>query len=414
MKIKISKVEFREDLYPRFKPNQSLIQRYSDSVEQLPPIKINQNNILIDGFHRLKAHILAGRDEIKTDVIETKSEAELEILAYKYNATHGAQLSSDEKRSFAQKKVGLLSTEEIAKTLSVSPQMVRVWTKSQREALIQERDRKIIELYLRAENTQEQIVKRLEEASIKVDQKTISNVIRGFRKNEKNFLFPKESKLFLYTVWPQHKQDSEASYFGAFPEVYMENLIHYHTRPFDVVVDPFAGSGTTVRVCQKMFRRYYASDRKVFPGMESEIKEHDITTGYSKTTPKADLLFIDPPYWAQAKNKYSKDSSDLANMNLEDFYKSMQGVLTGLSAKKIALVIQPTQYANNFVYEDHVLKFHGMLFNNYIVEARYILPYSTQQYNAQMVEKAKKEKKCLVNHRDLIVWVKNDKTRNNE
>ena len=56
MKLDINKVVFREDLYPRFEPKQSLIHTYSESIEYLPPIKVNQDNILIDGFHRLKAH----------------------------------------------------------------------------------------------------------------------------------------------------------------------------------------------------------------------------------------------------------------------------------------------------------------------------------------------------------------------
>jgi ParB-like chromosome segregation protein Spo0J len=67
-------VQFRQDLYPRFEPNQALIQKYSDSIGFLPPIKINQHNILIDGFHRWKAYQLAGLAEIPCEVTETASE----------------------------------------------------------------------------------------------------------------------------------------------------------------------------------------------------------------------------------------------------------------------------------------------------------------------------------------------------
>ena len=43
----INEIQVRDDLYPRFEPNQSLIQRYAYSIEHLPPIKIDQHNILI-------------------------------------------------------------------------------------------------------------------------------------------------------------------------------------------------------------------------------------------------------------------------------------------------------------------------------------------------------------------------------
>jgi len=56
------------------------------------------------------------------------------------------------------------------------------------------------------------------------------------------------------------------------------------------------------------------------------------------------------------------------------------------------------------VFEDHIFKFDKMLPDNYAIEMRYILPYSTQQYLPQMVTKAKEERICLTSHRDLVVW----------
>ena len=45
MKKEISKITFRKDLYPRFEPDQKKIQEYSENIEKLPPIVINQDNI---------------------------------------------------------------------------------------------------------------------------------------------------------------------------------------------------------------------------------------------------------------------------------------------------------------------------------------------------------------------------------
>ena len=157
MKVSVKDIAFREDLYPRFEANQALIQNYANSIEHLPPIKINQNNILIDGFHRWKAHQLAGIAEIEAEIIQTTSEKELKRLAYQLNSNHGLQLSNDEKRKYAAEMIAEMSVKELASILSVDEATIRRWTETQRKALEEERNRKIIELYLRAWNTQQSI-----------------------------------------------------------------------------------------------------------------------------------------------------------------------------------------------------------------------------------------------------------------
>jgi DNA modification methylase len=400
--MKISDVVFRNDLYPRIKPNQELINRYSLSVDYLPPIKVNQNSILIDGFHRWKAHELAGMKEIKSEIIETKSEQEIKKLAYQYNSNHGLQLSNDEKKRFAVEMAASMSIEELSSVLSVSKRTIGQWTEARRKDLEEERNRLIIDLYLKAENTQESIAGRLN-----IPQRTISHVIEIFSKNGNLAEIAKNFTPYLYTIWTQNKQDKETSHFGAFPNIYIENLLYYHTEPFDIVFDPFAGSGTTVDVCQKWYRRYYCSDLVVKPGREQDIKQHDITSDLPDDLPKPDLVFLDPPYWKQAQGKYTSEKTDLSNMTIQEFNNAMRNLLNALTKRKvnrIAIVIQPTHYSNGFMLQDHIFDFHLMMQKNYEIEARYILPYSSQQYNAQMVEKAKEKKQCLVLHRDLVVW----------
>jgi len=401
MKIKTSEVVFRDDLYPRFQPNQAIIEKYSDSIEFLPPIKLDQHKILIDGFHRWKAFQLAGVLEIPFEEINVASEKELKKLAYQLNSNHGLQLSSDEKKRYAQEMFGDLTIKEMASLLGVSEQSIQRWTKTQAEALKAERDRKIIELYLKAWNTQESVAE-----VIGVGVSTINDIINKFekrhlRESEKIF------KPFIYNIWNTAKQDNERKHFGAFPEVFMENLLYYHTNPLDIVFDPFGGGGTSVDVCRKMFRRYYVSDRKVIPGRENDIREWDILNGVPTDLQKPELVFLDPPYWKQAEGKYSNDSEDLGNMELDNFNESMRKLLKELSAWKvnqIAVVIQPTQYKNNWNWTDHIFHFDRMINDKYEILMRYILPYSTEQYLPQMVIKSKEEKKCLGSHRDLVIW----------
>jgi len=402
MEININNVEFRDDLYPRFEPEQSLIQKYADSIEHLPAIEVNQDNILIDGYHRWKAHQLVEKEKIKAKTTKTESEKELKKLAYQRNSHHGKQLESNEKKEYAQEMIGQMEVKSLAKLLGVGKTTIKRWTKSQRKAQKQQRNRKITNLYLKAWNSQESIADILG-----VSKKTISNVINSCKKAQMDD-FTQNFEPYLYNIWKQKNQDNNnEDHFGSFPLTYMKNLLYYHTEPLDIIFDPFAGGGTTVDTCKEMFRRYYCTDRKVRAGREKEIKKHDIKEGLPDNLPKPDLTFLDPPYWKQAEGKYSNSEDDLGNMKLNEFYESIQKLFNQLvdrGSKKIALVIQPTQYANDFNFEDHVMKFNQMLSNKYEIEMRYILPYSTQQYNAQMVERAKEKKECLALHRDLIIW----------
>ena len=47
--------------------------------------------------------------------------------------------------------------------------------------------------------------------------------------------------------------------------------------------------------------------------------------------------------------------------------------------------------------------FYDMVSKWYEIEMSYQLPYSTQQYSALWVDRAKKQNKCLITTRDLIV-----------
>jgi len=399
MKIDTNSVIFREDLYPRFEANQELIQKYAYAIEHLPPIKISQQNILIDGYHRWKAHQLNGEKEIEAETIVIQSERELKKLAYQLNSNHGLQLSNEEKCRYAQEMIGEMTVKELAAILSVGESTIKRWTETQRKAAEQERNRKIIEMYLRAWNTQENIADVLG-----VDVATVSRILQKDQMGD----LQKEFGVMLYNVWNTPKQDTVMdSHFGSFPLIFMKNLLYYHTKPLDIVFDPFAGGGTTVDACKEMFRRYYCSDRIVKPGREKDILEHDIKNGLPKNLSKPQLVFLDPPYWKQAAGKYSDSPDDLGNMSLDDFYDSLSGLIKLLKDRKIeriAVVIAPTQYPNNMVFEDHIFKIHHMLSDKYQIEMRYVLPYSTQQYNGNMVNKAKEANVCLNIVRDLVVW----------
>ena len=163
----------------------------------------------------------------------------------------------------------------------------------------------------------------------------------------------------------------------------------------------FAGGGSTIDVCKKRFRRYFVTDRKPIVEREKEIRTHDLTEGLPKPPSWQDvkLVYLDPPYWKQAEGQYSDDPTDLANMSLEDFNKSLAGIISVFSKKltdaHIALIIQPTQWkAPNRQFTDHVGDMLRAV--KLPVAMRYSVPYESHQCNAQMVEWSKENKTCLI------------------
>lgn len=407
--VKIKDILFNEEIYARFEPNQSLISRYEENAEQIlgsqNKIQVSENNILIDGYHRLKAfqRVFGEDKEISVLKHHTENRDYIELKSYSANTTHGHTNSKEEnRRNISRLYARGFELDKIQQELGLSKSIVYEATKKRREEEKEQQKKSIVDAYLKAWNTQESVADEYG-----VTHPTVRSIVENV-KNSTCGEFYKTFKPYLYNIWNLDKQDNERKHFGAFPVRFMQNVIHYHTEPLDIVYDPFGGGGTTADVCKEMFRRYYVSDRKVIPGREKDIREHDIKDGLPDDLPKPKMVFLDPPYWKQAENKYSEDKTDLANMSLDDFYKSMKLLFDNISDRKIdkiALVISPTQYPNDLNFEDHVFKFNDML-SKYEIEMRYILPYSTQQYNGTQVEIAKERNICLSRNRDLIVWRK--------
>lgn len=416
--IEVSRVVFRNDLYPRMESSVATVQKYAEDLEVLPPIEINQHNELIDGWHRWTAHKKMSQLEIKAIVTPTNGDAHLLELAIDRNAAHGLQLSQADKQSMARKIYN--STHErdraekkkqLAKLLSVSSSTVQNWLSRIDKDAKEERNNRIFDKWL-ACWTQEEVAK-----SEGLTQQATALVLQEFPTLEK-LVRPQQTlatygepdwKPPIYNVWKQQEKTEGSKHFGNSESRWVDNLIYLYTNPFDVVVDPFAGGGSTIDVCKKRSRRYFVSDRKPIVEREKDIRKHDLTDGILKPPQWHDvkLVYLDPPYWIQAQGQYSQDETDLANMDLDKFSATLSGIVAAFSKKLsdayIALIIQPTQWkAQDRKFVDHV----GDLLRSIKlpVEMRFSVPYESQQCNAQMVEWAKENKKCLVLTREIIVW----------
>ncbi len=412
---RVDEIVWREDLYPRIKPDPALIQRYAESLDLLPPIEINQNDILIDGFHRWTAHRKAERETLPVTITVTASEAEVYALAIQRNAAHGLQMNEDDKRKAAIRLYGAgtgLDKEAIATALSVSLRMINNYLSDVDRRLREERKQRIFEMWLACE-TNEGIVATVGLKKSQVD--ALIPILEGLPKSEQVLAAFSDTDFTppLYNIWSFAKKSNAVGHFGNSEQRILENLLYLYTEPFDIVVDPFAGGGSTIDVCKKRLRRYWISDRKPIVEREREIRLLDVATElpllhnrWSDVT----LTYLDPPYWKQAEGKYSNDADDLANMPLDKFTATLAGIVRRIAAKQskgaIALLMQPTQWhapSRNVV--DHVIDLVNAVDSKRLrLDYRVSCPYSTEQYTPQMVEWAKENKKMLVLTRELVIW----------
>ena len=58
-----------------------------------------------------------------------------------------------------------------------------------------------------------------------------------------------------FDVWSFASGGDDSSYFGRVPPPIVENLLWLYTEPGDIIVDPFAGGGTTIDAAKAMGRR---------------------------------------------------------------------------------------------------------------------------------------------------------------
>jgi hypothetical protein len=417
--VPVNAVVFRTDLYPRIETSAVTVQKYAEDLEVLPPIEVNQHNELIDGWHRWTAHKKNVATTIRVVVTQTKSDVDLLELAILRNATHGLQLSAQDKQDMARKIYNATperdreeKKKQLAKLLSVSDRTIREWLSRIDKDTKAARNKRIFELWL-ACRTQEEIAGAVDCSRDVVQAKTDGFVEIGnlaeIHKADANHATDFETP--LYNVWKQQGKTPGTKHFGNSEVRWVDNLLYLYTKPFDVVVDPFGGGGSTIDICKKRFRRYWVSDRKPVPERAHQIREHDLMTGLP-SLPRwqdAKLVYLDPPYWKQAEGQYSSDPTDLANMPLEEFTSKLAGIINALAKKLkpgavIAMLMQPTQWrAPEKQYTDHVADMIRRV--KLPIDMRVQCPYESQQCNAQMVEWAKANRKVLVISRELVIWM---------
>jgi hypothetical protein len=425
-RMPLNDVLFREDLYPRIETHPVTVQKYAEDLDVLPPIEVNQHKELIDGWHRWTAHKKQEAETIPFIVTETKSDNHLLELAIERNAKHGLQLSQRDKEKMAGRLYSAFLTQKpgkdacakykqrLATILSVDLSSVQRWTSRDDKDHKQELEEIAFHLWLACDTHDEiaeatgwsrpivtSFVEKLQLPFLDKSQQSAATHATDFQPP-------------IYNVWKQQTKTNGSNHFGNSEVRWLDNLLYLYTQPFDMVVDPFAGGGSTIDICKKRFRRYFVSDRKPIIEREKEIRNHDLVGEDGKVSllkppqwSDVKLVYLDPPYWKQAEGQYSNEPTDLANMDLETFTATLAAIIKAYASKVkdgyIALIIQPTQWnAPGREFTDHIGDMLRAV--KLPVDMRYSVPYESQQCNAQMVEWSKENKRCLVLTREIVVW----------
>jgi hypothetical protein len=310
--------------------------------------------------------------------------------------------------------------KELAELLAVTVRALTDWVSDLDQADREARKEKIKDLYLKAYTAEEigEEVGLSRDALLINTDKQKGELVRLMEKipNIAKVQFSDEKWTPpTHNIWSYAKKTNKTDHFGNTEQRIVENLLWAYTAPLEIIIDPFGGGGSTLDVCKERGRRCWISDRKPKAGLEEKMRELDVVKDLPpmhKRWSEVALVYLDPPYWAQARNEYSEDAEDLGNYESADqFHQDVAGVVKRFAAKMrdgahIALIIQPTQWrAPDRQFVDHVLEICKLVGNKKLtLENRISCPYNSEQSNPQMVNWAKENKQFLVLTRELMVW----------
>jgi ParB family chromosome partitioning protein len=241
-------------------------------------------------------------------------------------------------------------------------------------------------------------------AQLDAGTKTIHAAYKDLRRRDR---FSADFRPTPYDVWSfRHDRAFGIPHAGSIPAAIIAHALYYYTQPGALVVDPLAGGGTTLDVCESMGRRCLAYD---IEPVRPEIKSHDIRHGFPAEADRCDLIFCDPPYHTMLARRYSPDGIAAAPLSqwmqfLSELAHSAFATLTPGGYLALLLGAQTEKdLPAGFGYLDHAfLGYSAAVHAGFQPERRISCPMSGA-FTPQQVRQARRDGRLLGQVRDLIV-----------
>ncbi len=405
------------------------------------PIVINQNGVILDGYHRYQICQELKR-ECNYDVKEFDNELDEKLYVLK-SALLRRQLEAGQRATIALRMKPLMAEKakqnesttlsnsrvsriretveeplhtdkELAAEANVSTDTLykteQIW---EHEDELPEEDIKAFEAGEKSVNAIYNEVVKIEDSKKEKTLKEWSKFLEEKTDLERFELFGKaeyqDNAPQVYNKWNFGKVDPRLGqeHPGQIPGQIAMNVLYFYTKQGDIVIDPFAGGGSTIDACHIMNRECHAYD---IDPKRTDIKKSDVRNGLPKQIPKCNLVFLDPPYLFLKAKEYSEDS--ISSLPLDKFMEVINTVIKDAYNKlvkdgHIAIIIEGIMDENWEYFID--LPFQcvvSCLKVGFKQRQRISVPLSSQEKTPWMVNDAKEKKKLLTLNRDLIVFSK--------
>jgi DNA modification methylase len=162
----------------------------------------------------------------------------------------------------------------------------------------------------------------------------IPDVVEAKRKvkkvAKKEYDFNEKPQLEATTLWDYPRQSYGATpkgnnkYAGVTPAFIIYNLVKRYTEPNDLVVDPMAGSGTTLDVCKEEGRRCIVYD--IVPANPSVIPNDARKIPLSDES--VDMVFIDSPYGDNIAYNTHEKNIGMISAETDEFCQELDKVMS--------------------------------------------------------------------------------------